>query len=259
MSLLQKIKIRPPEKKNIKSHQKISNEIQHYVIFGVVLFWWNFVNSKLFVIVQKRLFLSKIVAITALLLISSCFVSFSQTDVSLRITTLSVFTTENANNTVFRLNLDKYGYLAIEPGLMCSYDYYVKTFIYSLHVDQALYFDAAGMPAGYTGFGFRARLFKKWKHSLHIGFGTAFHYRKNWNSIAGYKDDNSFTSTGKMQYNLEIITGGLEYNYYFRERADISFGLNECYPGKIMFSAGFRYWISKKVKSHFGCNTCPKF
>jgi hypothetical protein len=199
------------------------------------------------------------VILTAALLFSLSTNTSSQSDINLKAITFSFLTAESNNSGILKHKIDKHGFIIAEPGLLFSYEFFVRYLIYSLRVDQAVYLDAAGMPAGYTGFGFRARIFNKWKHSVNIGFGTAFHYRKSWTGIPGYTDDKTYSNSGNMQYYLKILTGGIEYNYYFNERIDLSFGLSDCYKNKIMLTAGFRYWFSKKFQHHGDCDNCPKF
>ncbi|MCX6257360.1 MAG: hypothetical protein NTW49_05620 [Bacteroidia bacterium] len=194
-----------------------------------------------------------------ILLFTFCRSVQGQSDVNLKLKTFSYLVNNFAQPDLLKLKLDKQGILVAEPGFIVSYDFFVRDLVYSLRVDQAVYLDAASHLAGYTNFGVHVRIFNKWKNSVNIGAGTAFHYRHDWHNIAGYQNTDGYDNSGRFEYHLSFLTGSIEFNHYFNERNDLSFALSECYPDRIVFSAGYRWWLSKKIRHTGGCNTCPKF
>jgi hypothetical protein len=186
-------------------------------------------------------------------------VGVAQSNVHVQLIPLGYSVIKDPNAHLFRLALDKKGRWLVEPGFLFSYEFYVRDLSLALRVDQAVYCDAAAHWAGYTSFGIRARIFKKWKNSAHIGFGPALAYRQSWAEIPGYAEDNAYNISGKWQYNLVFLTGGIEYNRYINRRLDITTGCNLVYPHRMALSFGLRYWISTKIKFRHTCNTCPTF
>ncbi len=196
----------------------------------------------------------KTLSLLVLLFISSQ-ISFSQSNIGIKAKTLTInpFGHENAYLVTGALN--KTGHILFEPGVILTFEKYIRERTRALTIHQCGYFDAAGQPAGYTHIGFRNEFYKRWKHSFSYGIGTSLHYRKTWENFTQYQSKgDKHMSTGSMQYQWMYLTGGLEYNYFLNKKVDFSVGAFYSHPQGFSFNAGFRFWISKKILHKKSCN-----
>lgn len=188
----------------------------------------------------------------------TCLLSFSQSNISFRITTVTCFPTESDNLHIFKNNLDKAGHIALEPGGVLSYEAFIMEDKVSFKFSQGFFYDVAGKPGGFTHLGIRFKILQKFKHSLNLGFGPTLHFRKDWSTIPGYVTEEIYERDIGFQWVLSRISGGIEYNYIHTKRGDYSVSLFHNRRKGFALLFGYRYWFSKDIK-HRKCDDCPGF
>jgi len=114
--------------------------------------------------------LIKNITITILLIIFglSNYSAKSQSNINIKLTTLSYQFTDN-NTELVNQKLGESGKLALEPGLIFSYESFATTTA-SIKINMALYLDKASKLAGFSQVLIRFRLFTAYKHSMSMGF-----------------------------------------------------------------------------------------
>lgn len=139
--------------------------------------------------------------------------------------------------------LDKNGYLVMNLGAMCSYEYFLFRDIVSLKYVQGLYADCAARFAGFSGLGIRARIFQWGKHRLSGGIGPTLLYRRNWFELAGYHDTGYFKGSkeDRWQYKFLWYGGEFEYKVALTERWDVATTFVPGYPDLMCLAVGVSY------------------
>ncbi|MCF8373559.1 MAG: hypothetical protein K9H64_18205 [Bacteroidales bacterium] len=172
---------------------------------------------------------------------------FGQSDLELKLSSLA-----------FNLNPDKEtSPIVVEPGLIFSYEFFLRDLSFSARFTQAIRMDDAAKLAGHTSAKFHKSLYQKWKSEFNIGAGVGIAYRSfnvDDESLAGNKN---YTPSGNFEVGDLFLTGSVEYNYFFNRKMDFSVSIERAYPAKIALNVGFRYWISKKIKKRHKCMSCP--
>lgn len=194
------------------------------------------------------------------LVIINYSLSYSQSNISFKIISLSIQPLGSENSHIISSKLDDNGIFVIEPGVALSYESFVLEDIVSFQFQQGIYADCASQLAGFSHLGIKWRILKKWKQSFSIGIGPTLHYRNDWSKINGYKDEGIYDVYGNWQYRLFMISGEMEYSYYLSKKSDLSVSLIHKHTQAFTIAIGYKYWINKKVRrKKRKCISCPTF
>lgn len=188
-------------------------------------------------------------------LIGNSFLATGQTNVSLKLSTLSYQFTETQPD-LLKMNITSDGKLAAEPGLVIAYEAYASSNT-ALKISQAILLDKAAHLAGATQIMIKFRVAKSFKHALYMAIGPVFHYRKTWADIDTYINEPVYTTSGDWQHKFSWLSGEIEYNYYLNKMTDLSISLNHIQAESIGLEVGLKYWINKKPRKKRGCISCP--
>ncbi len=194
-----------------------------------------------------------IITIFALILCSEYLIS--QSNVSIKLNSATYQITETQPD-IIKLNLFNNGKIALEPGVVFSYDNYATPTV-ALHISQSFILDKALHLAGASSVMVKFRIMKYYKHSIYAALGVAMHYRQTWENIEGYKPENIYKTGSDWQYKFSWISGEIEYNYYINKMNDFSLSLLHIQAESIGLTIGFKHWISKKQRKKRGCISCP--
>ena len=181
----------------------------------------------------------------------------AQNNVSIKFTSLSYQFTETQPD-IIKLKLSQNGQLALEPGVLLSYEGYASSTT-ALKVTQLFMIDKAMHFAGKTQIMIKFRIVKSFKHSLYFAIGPGLNYRKTWADIAGYIDEPIYNTSSDWQYKLNWLSGEIEYNYYLSKYFDLSVSLNHIQAESIGLAIGIKYWINKTPSKKNRCISCPSF
>jgi len=192
-----------------------------------------------------------------LIIFQSGFFVLAQNNISLKLTSLTYQFTETQPD-ILKLNLSDNGQLALEPGLLFSYEGYASAAT-AIKISQLLILDKAMHFAAKTQLMIKFRLVKSFKHSFYFAFGPGFNYRKSWADIEGYVDEPIYTTKSDWQYKLNWLSGEMEYNYYLNKYTDLSISINQVQAESIGIAVGLKYWINKTPSKKRGCISCPSF
>ncbi len=179
----------------------------------------------------------------------------AQSSISVKLNT-ETYQLSDAQPDIIKMKLSDDGKIALEPGLIFSYDAYATPNA-ALHISQSFILDKASRLAGASSIMLKFRIMKYYKHSLYASFGPAIHYRQTWENIAGYKPESIYKSGSDWQYKFSWISGEIEYNYYINKMNDFSLSLIHIQAESIGLAIGFKHWISKKQRKKRGCISCP--
>ncbi len=187
----------------------------------------------------------------------SLFVN-AQSSISIKASTLTYQITDTQPDLI-KMKLSENGKLAIEPGIVFSYNIFASARS-ALNISQAFILDKASHLAGSTSAMVKFRLIKLYQHSFYVSIGPSFHYRKTWADLDGYKNESAYNNSEEWQHKLSWISGALEYNYYMNKMNDLSISLLHIQAESVGLAIGFKHWISKKPsKKKRGCISCPSF
>lgn len=193
----------------------------------------------------------------ALLLFSSS--SIAQSKISLQAYAFGIYPFENTNVSLYQNTLDKEGKIPFEPGLALSYEVFGESGKVSGKIMQGIQSDPAGQIAGFTHFGLRAYVLRAKKYILNFGIGPAVYYRQNWNTIAGYENENIYSVYNDWQVKFSILNLSLEYNYYINKYNDINISLQTIHPKAFTVMIGYSYWFASNSPRHWKPCDCPSF
>jgi hypothetical protein len=182
-------------------------------------------------------------------------ISLSQSSLSVRIITLSTHPFADVNLNLHENPIDNSGYLTFEPGLIVSYDRYIKN-KWSFRLSTAVFNDRFNQLSGYSQVFIKYKLFKIFKHSLYAGFGPAVHYTTDRSAIEGYVNDENYSSLNNVMYKISMLSGLIEYNYLLTKELDFAIALNHIHPESIALSIGIRFDLPDPNGK--GCN-CPGY
>ena len=197
------------------------------------------------------------------LLLSICLKGKTQSTFSLEALTLAVHPFEKQNIALFENSLDADGTFSMEPGLVVSYETFVRDNWASFQFTTSIFSDAAGQMAGFTDISFRIMFYHKWRSSLYLGAGPGLSYRNSWSRLPYgdivYTPERKFWVDGNWEIYPTII-GKLEYDFFLGSRSDISLGIYYGHSFQTTsLSLGYRYWISSKVKHTKKCDCKDKY
>ena len=180
---------------------------------------------------------------------------FSQNSLSVRLITISGHPFADANLSLHQNPLDNTGYLTFEPGLIFSYDRYIKK-KFSFRFSTAVFNDRFNLLSGYSQAMIKYKIMKYYKHSIYFGLGPAVHYTTEKSSVEGYVNEENYKTKNDILYKISWFSGLVEYNYYINKKTDFALALNHIHPRSIAISLGVRFDLPDP--SGKGCN-CPGY
>ncbi len=169
---------------------------------------------------------------------------YAQSDFNIKLSTLAIDVSPSDDSKL----------ISIEPGIILSYEFFMRDRSFAARFSQGIRLDNKNHVAGFTTGSFQQSVYQKWKTDINISVGAGIAYvadKKTGNEISNY------SGTGKIKTSEIFITGGIEFNYFLNRNIDLSMSINNTYPSTILFNAGIRYWITKKIKKRHKCSTCP--
>lgn len=140
--------------------------------------------------------------------------------------------------------LDKKATLVLNWGGVVHYERFIFRKRLSIKLAQGAYSDCAQLFAGHTHLAFRLNLLNSNRHDLRVGFGPTLVYRKSWDRLPGYVQQNRYLKTkGNWQYAFVWYGGEVEYDYRIAKNWDLNFHVIPGLPDFFTFGLGFRYWL----------------
>ncbi len=187
-------------------------------------------------------------------------ISFSQSNISLKVSSLTMQASLDKNVDIYKNNLTENGKWLIEPGLVFSTEFFFVQRIATLKLIQGIYLDRADKLSGFTHIGFNRRILKRWKHSFNVGIGTSICYRKDWQIIENYQTEKRYIKAENgWYYTFQWLSFEIEYDYALGKNIDLSVSINTIRPRTVALAIGLRYWINKKRRKRRGGCNCPQF
>ncbi|HOY06821.1 MAG TPA: hypothetical protein PLO67_15535 [Saprospiraceae bacterium] len=135
--------------------------------------------------------------------------------------------------------------LVFNWGFVGTYQRYFYKKRWSLKFAQGVYSDCAQLFAGHTHLGFRLNVLNGRKHSLEVGFGPTFVYRRSWYRFPGYVQDANLLlkTSGEWQWNFVWYGGEINYIYHLTRQWDLTCHVIPGPPKFFTFGFGTRYWL----------------
>jgi len=150
-----------------------------------------------------------------ILLILFCTKIFSQSAMNIEFFALGYHPFKNPNYEIYENSLSSDGTWVVEPGLILSYQKFIRLTHTSLQINQGIFSDAAAQFAGYTGLALKRKFFHKYKHSFSFAIGAAYLYRSNWHNISRYVPEYDFTESRNNKFESKFsYTYELKYYFY---------------------------------------------
>lgn len=154
---------------------------------------------------------------------------------------------------LYKNRLDNNGHFVITKGVALTFDYNINK-EFNLRFSQAVLFgDCANKTAGMTQLGFNVIYpIIENKHLLSACFGPMLFYRKNWNGLPGYVDENLFKQTKNKQTQYKFVWYGIhgDYNFAINNREYLSVSVLPGIPELIAIAPGVVY-KSKQIENKF--------
>ncbi len=204
---------------------------------------------------------TKHTSIILILLLISNF-SYTQNNFSVKAFGLGFHPFSEVNFAILTKKIDANGKFAFEPGLILASEFFINSNMVSIKPMQSVYLDRMGKFAGSTHLGFRAYLYNKKRHSLALGIGPTLFYRQDWSNIENYVNEEIYSNFDSFQYKFFMLSGEIEYNYYFSKLNYLTFSLNQTDLQGFTFSFGMKQLFKNKKKKHNSrkkaCD-CPSF
>lgn len=173
---------------------------------------------------------------------------YSQSTVFLRFSGVGYHPFEKPNLSLYENKIDANGNFNAEPEIILGIEKYLRGNFLSFQITQGMYSDVLAKQAGFTNFALRRQFYHKYKNHFYIALGATIAYRKNWNDIPGYTDNNEFNVNGKWQ-NKWLFSSSIIYDYYLSKRFDLCFAVMYGYEYQaITPTIGTRFWINPDVK-----------
>jgi|YNPMSStandDraft_1061717.scaffolds.fasta_scaffold00925_6 hypothetical protein len=183
----------------------------------------------------------------------------AQSTFSIEAHTIGMHFFGNPNLRYYENNLDSLGFFCVEPGLMVSYEFFIKDNWLSMQLSQSIFADAAGLTAGFTKWSLRFMFFHKFRNQLYIDVAPAITYRRAWYVLGEhYIPETKYQRNGKIEFRPSVIAK-LEYDVFIGNNNDLNMSIlyGNAYKS-ISFMVGYRHWISTKVRLTKDCN-CNNF
>jgi len=182
-------------------------------------------------------------------------IMLSQSSLSVRLITVSAHPFSEANLALHQNPIDDLGYVTFEPGLIFSYDRYIKK-KFSFRASTAVFKDMLNQISGYSQIMLKYKLFKIYKHSLYLGFGPAVHYTTDKSTLENYVNEDNYKLINNTMYKFSWVSGLIEYNYYINKKTDIALAFNHIHPKSFALSVGVRFELPDPNGK--GCD-CPGY
>ncbi|NOZ46058.1 MAG: hypothetical protein GXO79_04665 [Chlorobi bacterium] len=144
----------------------------------------------------------------------------SQVLINVKFIGLSGHLKKSPHPQLYKLKLDKNGFLVLNTGVMLGVEKQIWKPWFSVKFAQGILSDCAMQFAGFTHLGFRLT-YNTGNHYFSIGNGPTLFYRNDWNKLPGYVDEGLFKRNKKFQYLFFWYAGEVEYNYKISENTDI--------------------------------------
>ena len=200
--------------------------------------------------------------LSILILLLTANLCFAQNNFSIKAYGLGVHPFSEVNSSILTKKIDANGKLAFEPGLIIASEFFINSNSVSLKPMQSIYLDRMGKLAGFTHLGFRAYVYNKKRHTLALGIGPSLFYRQNWSEIDNYINEDIYNEFDSFQYKFFMLSGEIEYSYYFSKLNYLSFSINQIDLQGFTFSVGVKQLFKYKKKKHSArkkaCD-CPSF
>lgn len=199
---------------------------------------------------------NKILYLTFLVAFTTSIVH-AQSTIQLKMSFLGIHPFNEVNNHLFENRLDANGIFITEPGLILSFENFLRGDTFAWRGMMGFFSDAASKPAIFIHLGFKQRLLQIWRNSFSLCVGGNLYGRDSWSTIPGYITDNSWGANGDWEYKLGIMAE-LEYALFLNDNNDITLSvLYGHQPNTFSFTVGYKYWFSSVIKNPKKCGSCP--
>ncbi|MDD4217391.1 MAG: hypothetical protein PHZ24_08675 [Bacteroidales bacterium] len=200
-------------------------------------------------IIMKILFASIFVLISTLLM--------SQSTLQLKLSVLGMHPFTETNSHLFENRIDANGIFITEPGLIFSFENFLRSDTFAWRGIFGFFSDAASKPAIFLHLGVKQRILQIWRNSFSICAGGNLYGRDVWGTIPGYITDHSWSANGDWEYKLGFMVE-LEYALFLNDKNDITLSVIYGHqPNTFTFSVGYKYWLSSIIKNPKKCGSCP--
>jgi hypothetical protein len=194
---------------------------------------------------------------TTIVLLLAAFPLKAQFVTSVKAGYLGFHPGSNPNSALYENAISESGQVVVEPSVWIGLEMMIREDHTSVQVYQGFMADAAARSAMFTYIGFKRKFLQRNRSSFVAEIGTTYSRRENWSALAGYKQENSYSGTGKWQDKWIYVSGGLSYYFYINKRNDITFTVwYGHYDNTITFMLGHRFWFSTILKHPKPCK-CP--
>jgi hypothetical protein len=147
----------------------------------------------------------------------------------------------------YKLSIDKKGHWVGYLGVSLTAGYQFNPYLGIKVIQTLMPYDCAGKFSGITHLGIdmhdRIVGFENEKHRLSASFGPLFYYRKNWNKVPSYYEDDGFMKKGKnTAWERKFIWygGQIQYDFYFNEKQAVSTNFFPGFPYVYTFMTGIQ-------------------
>ncbi|MDD2636631.1 MAG: hypothetical protein PHW82_14150 [Bacteroidales bacterium] len=197
----------------------------------------------------------KIIFASIFVLMSSFMMS--QSTLQLKLSLLGLHPFDETNSHLFENRLDANGIFITEPGLIFSFENFLRSDTFAWRGMFGFFSDAASKPAIFLHLGVKQRLVQIWRNSFSICAGGNLYGRNLWGTIPGYITDNSWSANGDWEYKFGFMVE-LEYALFLNDKNDITLSVIYGHqPNTFTFSVGYKYWLSSIIKNPKRCGSCP--
>lgn len=192
--------------------------------------------------------------VTAIVLLASCFSSFSQSTFTAKYFGLTVHPKGDRTAHLQPNKLDKNAVFVRNTGLFVGYERFVYEDLISVKVIQGVMTDCSNGLASATHVGIRAGLVLSLKHDIYLGVGPTFIARESWSRFgssytsSGFFNETSTKKFGDVQWKFIWYGAEFEYDYKFNAKNCVSLSLTPGVPLAMIFSIGWKHWIKLPVK-----------
>lgn len=200
-------------------------------------------------IIMKIIFANIFVLMSTLLM--------SQSTLQLKLSVLGIHPFNETNSHLFENRLDANGVFITEPGLIFSFENFLRSDTFAWRGMFGFFSDAASKPAIFLHLGVKQRIVQIWRNSFSVCAGANLYGRDLWSTIPEYATDNSWSANGDWEYKFGFMAE-LEYALFLNDNNDITLSIIYGHqPNTFTFSVGYKYWLSSIIKNPKKCGSCP--
>lgn len=180
----------------------------------------------------------------ARLLVSGCLImlialsAHAQSNINFKLNTGAIYLPFTASEYAWTPSEN----LSFQPGGMLSYEFFISDKKLSNRI-CLLYVYSNPASTLFVSTGLHYAIYNRWKTAINMSAGLGLGY--------------SFGAAEYDDLSIPFPVIGLEYNRSLTEFMDFSISIGHFYPYSISLQVGGRYWISKKIRQHKGCLSCP--